>query len=751
MENDTTRRQEMPIEARAVIASANKGAVNPFIKLTTPDEMAIADERKQNEIKSIISTDSLTGQLRRFWYEARTHRARAFSNTKSIDMVLLDSERQRKGEYPSDLLSKIKKSGGSEAFVKITNAKCTQAAAWLKDTMSPTDDKPWSIEPSPLPSMSPEVEQSAEMKTQQWMQERTIPPTPEDIEKFTTIMYDQLHSEIAAKAKYTSERMEKLIDDQLFEGGFSKAFSEFLDDLVTYPYAVLKAPVFKNIPTIGWKQDHYSGTWSIERKEEIKPFVERVSPKNIYFSPNCDSVDRGYIFERHKLTRNEIQKLKDVPGYSTDNINKVLEEFGQGGLKEWVNYDWELDQIESKVRFSQATESSDILIDALEFHGSTQGKYLKEWGLKVDNLDENKEYEVCAILIGHHIIKAEISDDYLDKRPYFVTSWKKMPDSIYGQAIPQLMEHSQNAINSCRRASINNLALSSGPQVLINSMAIQNKDDLTSIVPFKAWVFADKGQNGNRPPIEFVNVPNNLESLMGYERYLRDEIDQDTDVPRFESGNNQNMQGAALTARGLSMLMGAATKIIRQVMKNIGEDVIIPMITRFYNYNMLYSEDEEVKGDLNIKVRDVNSLVNKEQNQQSIFEFMQFMLQSPQVMELVGQKSFVKMVREVTKKMHLPENILPTDEELDVMEKEEQQKQAQQAQIEQQQMQAQAQLAQAKAATETSKQDQITHGNINNAVAQTILKPEEARLAYQQLSEDKIEQANQPQEQQVVQ
>ena len=56
--------------------------------------------------------------------------------------------------------------------------------------------------------------------------------------------------------------------------------------------------------------------------------------------------------------------------------------------------------------------------------------------------------------------------------------------------------------------------------------------------------------------------------------------------------------GAGKTVGGLAMLMGNASKGIKKVVTNIERDILDPLLTSFYNYNMLYDPDPAMATEL---------------------------------------------------------------------------------------------------------------------------------------------------------
>ena len=182
------------------------------------------------------------------------------------------------------------------------------------------------------------------------------------------------------------------------------------------------------------------------------------------------------------------------------------------------------------------------------------------------------------------------------------------------------------------------------------------------------------------------------------------------------------------------MLMSAATKTIRAVIKNIDEDVIIPLIQRLYNYNMLYSDDPAVKGDLQIRARGIFNLGAEEQAQAAQLEFLQMALQNQQVSEMLGAKGLARLFRPIIKKLKLPaDDIIPTEEEIEMREQMRMERERKELEMQEMQAQADAQMQNEKAQTEGVKRTSQMQGQINNAVAQGIIAPVEAREAMTQL------------------
>ena len=81
-------------------------------------------------------------------------------------------------------------------------------------------------------------------------------------------------------------------------------------------------------------------------------------------------------------------------------------------------------------------------------------------------------------------------------------------------------------------------------------------------------------------------------------------------MPAYAHGET-DVGGAGSTSSGLSMLMSASARGIRQVINNI-EEMDREVLQRLYNHNMMYSEDDMIKGDARVVVKGISAATAKE-------------------------------------------------------------------------------------------------------------------------------------------
>ena len=643
--------------------SAAPGTVSAGGLVTIKSVKALNEEAmvRAQQANSQPAVQALAGYIKSKW------RTAMMAKQQTAEVKMLQSVRARRGEYDPDKLAMLREQGSSLIYMHITSNKCRAASSWLRDTLiTAAEEKPWTIAPTPLPDLPPDqvnaIMQQASMEVQQLYMAGT-PPTDQQVRERLLEMKDMALSHVQDMAKRTAERMEVKMDDQLTEGNWHKAFSEFLDDITTFPAAIMKGPVVRKRPKMRWVPAG-QGQYTLDVQEELVLEWERVDPFNIYPAPDASDINDGYLVERHKLSRADLQALMGVEGYSEDAIRAVLEEYGKNGLRDWIYVDMNKAAAEGKSTMGVQQNPSE-LIDALQFWGNVQGQLLLDWGLTEDEVpDPLMDYAVEAWVIGSWVIKAVVNPDPLGRKPYYKASYEEVPGAFWGNSVADLCRDTQDVCNAAARALVNNMSIASGPQVVYNIDRLPQGENLTQMYPWKIWQVTSDPMAGSAPAMQFEQPASLAGELMAvYEKFsvLADEY---TGIPRYMTGDSPS-GGAARTASGMSMLMSNAGKSIKQVITNIDEEVIRPAIERLYFYNMRYGDDPDLKGDVQIVARGASALIIKEQAQMRQNQFLQIALSSPVVQQVVGMEGIAELLRQSAKTLDLnPDRVVPPVEVL---------------------------------------------------------------------------------------
>ena len=590
--------------------------------------------------------------------------AEAKDSKRDVEERMLECLRQRNGEYDPDVRAMIEQQGGSDIFIQLTSVKCRAATSWLRDTLLGNGaDKPWQINTTPVPDLPQETLESMQQDLSQQImmavQSTGVMPSEEELRKIAESMKDEAARAAVEEAQRKIQRMEKKMEDQLIEGGWYKAFNEFIDDIVTFPYAVMKGPIKRRRKVLRWEEGQLTPV------EVIHNEWERVDPFNIYWASWASDINDGFVIERHRLTRTELQTLIGVPGYNDDAIRTVLAEQKNGGVTEWLWSDTAKADAEGK-DVTNATSNTD-LIDALQLWDSIPGSLLLEWGVPEEEIeDPSMDYPCEVWLVNRTVIRAVLNYDPLGRKPYYLTSYEAKPGAVAGKGVADLCRDTQAMMNAAARALANNMGISSGPQVGVNVSRLPAGEDITEMHPWKIWQFQSSEYNDGTQPLSFFQPSSNANELMAVFEKFSSRADEDTMIPKYMTGGHQ--PGASRTSSGLSMLISNAGKGIKQVISNIDHNVIVPAIERLYHDNVRYGQDDDLVGDVNVSARGASSLVVKEAEALRRNEFLQMVLNSPMAQQIVGLDGAAELMRDAANNLSgNPDRIVPDRPKMSVI------------------------------------------------------------------------------------
>lgn len=638
------------------------GGIMPIMSAT---DMIEQQRRESAEVQNTPMVSDLAAHIKHCWSIAR------LAKEQTVELRMFASLRQRRGEYDPMKIAEIRKSGGAEIYMMLTANKCRGASAWLRDVLQASGaEKPWSITATPVPTLPPtmvdELRQRAIAEVTMFMQATGQPPQPWEMRDILTEVRSEYVNSAKELAAFKAKQMEDKMEDQLVEGGFSEALDQFIDDLVTFPSAFLKGPVVRRRPTMSWNPDGKSG-FQLEVKDELVLEWERVDPFMIYPSPSSTDINDGFLIERHKLRQEDLEALMGVEGYDDGAIRNVLSDYGNGGLQEWLVVDSTKALAEGKSTTAVA-QNVEETIDALQFWGTVSGQKLLDWGMTEKEVpDPVKQYHMEGWLIGRHVIKAAINSDPLGRKPYYKASYENIPGVFWGNAPTDLVRDCQDMCNAAARAIANNMGIASGPQVYVNVDRIPAGEDVEQIYPWKIWQVTSDPMSTTAKPVEFFQPTSNVEALMAiYEKFaiLADEY---CSIPRYMTGDSPT-GGAGRTASGMSMLMTNAGKSMKQVLANVDNHIFSPALNRLFFYNMKYSDDEELKGDVSIVAKGANSIAAKEAAQLRRNEFLMTVASNPLLAQIVGPEGMGAILREMAKTLDMnADDIVPSPEKMKLM------------------------------------------------------------------------------------
>lgn len=546
----------------------------------------------------------------------------------------------------------------STVFIGMTRQKTNAAEARVADILLPTDDRNWGIKPTPdpevmgytkddKPALDPRTgQQVIDLKTGQPMKVRDVARA------------------VMQVARDKADAMQREIDDQLTECDYNGELRKIIHHAAVLGAGVVKGPIVESRTRKAWvprvdamgQQIH-----AIEYVRELKPASFSVDPRNVFPDPGCgDDVHNGKgIYERQQMTPKQVRELAKQPGFMKSQLRKVLEE----GPKKSATFQ----ELKDEDQRSVATD----VYELWEYWGEIDAEDLRAAGVEVpeDETDILDTVSACVVMVNSTVVKAYLNPLEDGALPYDFFVWEKVANSVWGYGIPYLMRAQQRVLNAAWRQMMDNAGVSSGPQIVVKPGTITPADKQWSIAARKIWYATDDVDDVRKAftTFEFNSHQTELAAIIKMATELGD---QETGVPTIMQGE----KGAAPdTVGGMQMLMNSANVVLRRLVKQFDDMVTKPHIRRYYDYNMLYSEDEEIKGDFNVDARGSSALLIRDIQNQAFLNLLAAGANPVYGIYLDTEKLFKKALQA----QHIdPEEVFKSEEEIEQIK--EAQKQGQQ-------------------------------------------------------------------------
>lgn len=604
------------------------------------EEDEVSEEERRKEI------------LEAFGYTLQSKVGQQISQRIEIETRWLKDIRQYNGKYDPEVESRLSgDSTKSSVFVNITRPKSNTAEARLMDMLFPADDKNWGIGPTPVP----ELLEAAKDKT---------PVGEPDEEGNQPTVADEAQA-LMEEARRRAGLMETEISDQLEEANYSVVVREMMHDAVMLGTGVLKAPVVVGKSRQSWSpmtgedgetmQNEAGDTpWVVDMVDDGRPSVERVDPWDFFPDMSATRVqDCEFFLERHYMTKRDVRKLAQRPGFSADAVREVLK------MDPRSYRDSSSDHI-NKLReiAGLTTVMDDNRYEMWEYHGPVDTESLMACGCDVDEDDPMEAYEGVVWFCGPVILKAVINPMDTEERPYSIFNWEADDTSIFGFGVPHQMRNPQRVINASWRMQLENGGLSVGPQIVVNRQLIEPADGDWKLKGRKVWFMNDSTRSVNETFGAF-EINSHQGELAGIFATARELADEETSMPQIAQGEAGH---ANQTLGGMSILMNSANVVLRRVVKNFDDNITRPVIRRFYDWNMQFNSKTGIKGDYEVAARGTSALLIKEVQQQALMQLMN-LTGNPLFADLIKPD---KLLRKTVESLQLsPNEIVKSEEQLE--------------------------------------------------------------------------------------
>lgn len=643
-----------------VSAVSNDDGQHGILRILTPQQV---EELKKPEIKNdepeSAPMTELASHCLREWDRAKTAKL-------DIERVMIQCLRQREGEYTPEEMLDIKNTGQADIYARVTAIKCTHAEAWLNEILNQAGDKPWGIEPTPIPDLPPDLVSNVKRQSIKdlfrYLAESGAVLNQDELRQAVMLHANFLRHKVLQllekEAQDRADNMERLIADQFSEVKMHRILKDFIQDVVTFPAGIIRGPVVRRIPQLTWKIIGRSSEPVVEYV--AKATYDRISPFDCFPTPECVTGQEGSLVLRHRITPDSLETLSDLPWVNTSAIREIQANFTTGSLtKEFTQIDNERAILEGK-RSAMAINQGTI--DMLEVMTKVRGSALRGHGI-ADNVQDHVYYETTVWMIQKRVIGAQINWHPLGTRPVSKASFEEIPGSFWGHGVPQKLKDVQAMANAAARSIVNNMGMASGPMCTINDInRLAIPDQAKKLHPWKIFLFTNENGSTSSPMDFFMPESAVQELMLVYDRAIKD-ADEVSGIPAYSYGNDR-AAGAGRTFGGLQMLMNAAARGIRLVTFNI-DGAVEDIVERQYIHNMLFHAADDIKGDARVVARGAVALLVKEQLAARRNEFL-VATNNPTDMQIIGPLGRARVLRQVAATLDMDvDDIVPSDEEIE--------------------------------------------------------------------------------------
>ncbi len=489
----------------------------------------------------------------------------------------LRAHRNILGVYGSD----VKFDSGSQAFVQITSPRVQTAIAMIMPIVTPQG---WTVDPTPEPDIK-----AVELKA------LAAGATPE-----------QAKDEVKKVAEKAAEKLTNKIADGLTETRWATKLMQCVTDCVSYGTGVVCGPyVCEEIEEDGTKK--------------YEPELTYESWWDVYPDPSARCVeDCQSILVRKLMSLAQMRDLRKKSGFIAKAIDELVARYGERG--NWVPEWWE-HQIRQANGSDIGQTYSQNKYQIIIRWGLMSGKDMKSCGAKISD-DLLEEQIMCQVwCCDNKVIYIANSELHRERLPFYMVPYIYVSHSILGRGLPSTMFDSQDCINACERAKMNNLALASRPQAIVYPHMLTPGFNNLEITAGKVWP-VQASELPQQRPVEFYTPDFRVDQIDAVERAHIAFVAEQTCVPALLMGQSQEGTHNR-TSSGAAMQFNAAVTPMKTTIMHFEHFLFQPMIASMAKFYEMYDEDPEIVGDHEISTKGLTGLMNREALANEMMQFMQ--------------------------------------------------------------------------------------------------------------------------------
>lgn len=618
--------------------------------LTIVDDAILVEDQAR---RAQEAQERILGRLREIVGRLQQEADRRVGARRDVEKRWIDDLMQYHGRYDQSEEKAWTDEGLSRVFIAMTRPKTEAMEARLMDLLFPTDDKNWGIEPTPVPELLEAADGAAKQIAAlraQAMEGQNADPMAAQQTQAALGEAEALKARIDAamdEARRRAKGMALEIEDQLVEGLYPAVNRDVIRDACKLGTGVLKGPVTGIRPRRGWKVDPDSGKFVLDMSGAQRPSPIHVDLWSFFPDMDVATIEESEgVFERHLMNKKALRRLARIQGggFDRDAIRRVMESGAQrGGSPDYLQH--------LRAITGARTALAGDLFHVWEYNGPIEAEEMRDLALALvaatmdedaremyeataaDMLDVDplEEVHACIWFCQGEVLKFALYPLDSGEPIYSVFNLFKDEASVFGYGIPHAIRHPQAMLNSAVRMLMDGAKLSTGEQILVDKARVEPENGDWRMEPRKVWLWdSDQGAAGIEvPPFQTFRVGSDVNQIVGIIELAERFIDALAGLPQIAQGE-QGMT-TTQTAGGMAILMNSANVVFRRIVKNYDDDITVPTIRRWYDWNMQFSPKEDIKGDFEIDARGSSVLLIREMQAQNLGMLLQAFGHDPEI------------------------------------------------------------------------------------------------------------------------
>ncbi len=517
-------------------------------------------------------------------------------------------------------------SGRARVILNITKPKTDIGVSRVAEMLVPNDDKPWSIEATPLPDLD---------------DSKVDPNRQLTLADGGQVSARDMAAKIKDEAGVKAEAMSEWIQDGLVECDAYSHMRKQIRNAGRVGTGVLKGPFPSVQKTRKWQVDEATGEMAAVIDTKIVPTSKCIRAQDCFPDPNCgENVHDGADFiERDFITGKALRGMAELPDYDALGIAAALSEGPQvhsktrrGGM--------------STRQMAGNMDNDSALYEVFYYYGEVQPEDMlllgmdreirDETGALVEGTeggltdDEMQLYTIpCVVtMLNARPIKCMVNPMETGSFPYDFFCWDPIDGQPWGRGIPWKMAVAQRMLTASTRQMLENAGLSGAPIVAYMNGVMTPENGVYEIKGRSLWRFE---------PNEFVkdinhalavfSIPSMQQELQAIIQFALQMADQLTNLPMLMQGDQQAGTSPE-TLGGMKLLVQNATSPLRVIAKQHDDQTTKPHLQRWVDWGM-EKGPEEIKGDHLVHARGSTALVQREEGREFLMQMFPAM-QNPE-------------------------------------------------------------------------------------------------------------------------